>query len=132
MLSQQVLSAASAAERQMYLALTEVEDLTQELAQAIDRQDQVSVRLFLSLRQEQIDRLTEQKALLRRQCSQLPAEDAALLRGILSGTPPSPCPEAEELLRQVERNRILLERVLRADRRSNQRLCGGASFYSKR
>ena len=35
MISQQVLSAASAAERQMYLALSEVEDLTQELADAI-------------------------------------------------------------------------------------------------
>ncbi len=132
MLSQQVLSAASAAERQMYLALTEVEELTQELAQAIDRQDQVSVRLFLSLRQEQINRLTEQKALLQHLCGQLPAESAALLQGILSGTPPSSCPEAEELSRQVERNRILLERVLRADRRSNQRLCGRDSFYSNR
>lgn len=132
MLNQQVLSAASAAERQMYLTLTEVEDLTQELAQAIERQDQVSVRLFLSMRQEQINRLMEQKALLRRQCSQLPENDAALLQGLLSGAPPSPCPEAEELLQQVQRNKVLLERILRADRRSSQRLCGGDSFYAKR
>lgn len=131
MLSQQVLAAASAAEKQMYLALTEVEDLTQELAQAIDRQDQVSVRMFLSLRQEQIDKLTELQALLRRQCRQLPEDDAALLRGILSGTPPSPCPQAEDLLQQVKRNRILLERVCRADQQSSRRLCGNSSFYSK-
>lgn len=131
MLSQQVLSAATAVEKQMYLALTEVEDLTQELAQAIDRQDQVSVRMFLALRQEQIDRLTAQKALLRRQCSQLPEKDAALLHDILFGTSTSPCPGAEDLLRQVERNRTLLERVRRADQRSSRRLCGNNSFYGK-
>ena len=132
MLSQQVLSAGSPAEGQKDLSLSEVGGLAPELAQAIDRQDQVSVRLFLSLRQEQINRLTEQKALLQHLCGQLPAESAALLQGILSGTPPSSCPEAEELSRQVERNRILLERVLRADRRSNQRLCGRDSFYGNR
>ena len=63
MLSQEVLSAAAAVEKKMYLALCEVEELTMELAQAVDRRDQVSVRMFLSLRQEQVDHLQEQKAL---------------------------------------------------------------------
>ena len=52
MLSKQELDAALAAERAMYRALSEVQDITRELLDAVDRQDQVSVRLFLSMRQE--------------------------------------------------------------------------------
>ena len=57
MLSKQELDAALAAERAMYRALSEVQDITRELLDAVDRQDQVSVRLFLSMRQEQINQL---------------------------------------------------------------------------
>jgi hypothetical protein len=124
MLSQQVLTAVVAVEKQIYLALTEVEELTGELAQAVERQDQVSVRMFLSLRQEEVDRLTEQKTLLRRQCARLPREDGDLLRRLLSGSEPSPPPEADALVRQVEKNRALLDRILRTDHRVTQRLSG--------
>ena len=47
MLSKQELDAALAAERAMYRALSEVQDITRELLDAVDRQDQVSVRLWL-------------------------------------------------------------------------------------
>ena len=68
MLSKQELDAALAAERAMYRALSEVQDITRELLDAVDRQDQVSVRLFLSMRQEQINQLRDQKELLKKQC----------------------------------------------------------------
>ena len=131
MLSQEVLSAAAAVEKKMYLALCEVEELTMELAQAVDRRDQVSVRMFLSLRQEQVDRLQEQKALLNKQCAQLPDQDGTLLNQLLNAKEPPPCAGAEELLRQVQRNRLLLERILRADRQASRRLGGAGSFYEK-
>ena len=67
MLSKQELDAALAAERAMYRALSEVQDITRELLDAVDRQDQVSVRLFLSMRQEQINQLRDQKELLEKQ-----------------------------------------------------------------
>ena len=66
MLSKQELDAALAAERAMYRALSEVQDITRELLDAVDRQDQVSVRLFLSMRQEQINQLRDQKELLKK------------------------------------------------------------------
>ena len=131
MLSQEVLSAAAAVEKKMYLALCEVEELTMELAQAVDRRDQVSVRMFLSLRQEQVDHLQEQKALLNKQCAQLPDQDETLLRQLLNAKEPPSCTGAEELLRQVQRNRLLLERILRADRQASRRLGGASSFYEK-
>ena len=40
MLSKQELDAALAAERAMYRALSEVQDITRELLDAVDRQDQ--------------------------------------------------------------------------------------------
>ena len=75
MLSKQELDAALAAERAMYRALSEVQDITRELLDAVDRQDQVSVRLFLSMRQEQINQLRDQKELLKKQCGGLPKEE---------------------------------------------------------
>ena len=128
MLSKQELDAALAAERAMYRALSEVQDITRELLDAVDRQDQVSVRLFLSMRQEQINQLRDQKELLKKQCGGLPKEEGALLRQILSGKKPAGV-EGEALSLQVERNRALLERTLQADKALSRRLAGRESFY---
>ena len=128
MLSKQELDAALAAERAMYRALSEVQDITRELLDAVDRQDQVSVRLFLSMRQEQINQLRDQKELLKKQCRGLPKEEGDLLRQILSGKKPAGV-EGEALSLQVERNRALLERTLQADKALSRRLAGRESFY---
>ena len=128
MLSKQELDAALAAERAMYRALSEVQDITRELLDAVDRQDQVSVRLFLSMRQEQINQLRDQKELLKKQCGGLPKEVGDLLRQILSGKKPAGV-EGEALSLQVERNRALLERTLQADKALSRRLAGRESFY---
>ena len=128
MLSKQELDAALAAERAMYRALSEVQDITRELLDAVDRQDQVSVRLFLSMRQEQINQLRDQKELLKKQCGGRPKEEGDLLRQILSGKKPAGV-EGEALSLQVERNRALLERTLQADKALSGRLAGRESFY---
>lgn len=133
MLDDRHFSAASAVQRKMYVLLTEVSELTDQLSQAVDRQDQVSVRMFLSMRQEELQRLADCQLMLRRQCEALPGTDGALLHqmisGSFSGTPPSPAGEA--LLHQVQRNRALLERVQRVDQSVSRRLGGKNSFYAK-
>ena len=132
MLSQQVVSAAAVVERKIYGLLAETEELTDELARALERQDQVAVRMFLSLRQDQVDQLTEQKALLKQQCRKLPPQEGALLRQFLNGEGTPASPQEEALARQVEKNRTLLERILRADRVISRRLGGAGSFYVNR
>lgn len=133
MLNDQHFSAASAVQRKMYVLLTEVSELTDELSQAVDRQDQVSVRMFLSMRQEALQRLADCQLTLRRQWEALPGEDGALLHqmlsGAFSGTPPSPAGEA--LLGQIQRNRALLDRIRQADQAVSRRLSGKRSFYAK-
>ena len=127
MLSKQELDAALAAERAMYRALSEVQDITRELLDAVDRQDQVSVRLFLSMRQEQINQLRDQKELLKKamwRTAQGRGRSAAPdpVRKKPAGV------EGEALSLQVERNRALLERTLQADKALSRRLAGRESF----
>ena len=130
MLSTQVISAAVSLQRSMYMSLTEVDELTTELSEAVNRQDQVSVQIFLSMRQEPINRLQALKARVEKQCAQLPPSEGALLRDILNGQGTPSNPQEEELTRLVEKNRGLLSRIVRADRRISQRLGGTHSFYS--
>lgn len=133
MLSDQTLSTATAIQRKMYTSLTEVADLTDQLSQSVDRRDQVSVQMFLSMRQEEINQLTSCKAILQRQCAELSPEDGALLRQLLTGqvSQPPTSPAGQALLQQVEKNRALLERVCRADQAVSRRLGGPTSYYAK-
>lgn len=131
MLSAEALSQATAVEKSMYRSLTDLEELTQELSQAVDRGDRVSIQMFLSMRQEPLDQLLKQQAALRRQRAGLPPEDARLLQALLEDAEPPACAGSEELVRQTARNRALLGRIIQADRRISQRLGGSSSFYAK-
>lgn len=130
---EQAIAASLAVEKQMNLALAEALELTQELLDSLSRQDEVSVRLNLSLRQEPIDRLHTCQEALRRQAAGLPPLERDTLRGLLNGEPPPPGnAAAQELAGQVARNRGLLERVVQADRTVSRRLGGQQSFYQQK
>lgn len=131
MLTAQVLSQATAVEKAMYRALTELEELTQELAEAVTRGDKVSIQMFLSMRRDPLNQMAQHQASLRRQYAALPGEDARLLRTLVESSSPPACDGSEELVRQAARNRTILERIVRADRKISQRLTGNASFYAK-
>lgn len=134
MIRDQDYAASTAIQRKMYTSPNEVAELTDELSQAVSRQDQVSVRMFLSMRLEEIQRLTSYQAMLNRQCAQLSPEDAKLLTQLNSGlfSGQAPTPAAQALLKQAQRNRTVLERVRRADQAVSSRLGGSHSFYSKK
>ena len=65
-MNEQTITEAHGACRRIYTALTELLELTNELSEAIQRQDQVSVQLFLSMRQEPLEQLRVYDARLRR------------------------------------------------------------------
>ena len=127
-MDEQVIKTAVGTERKMYSALTEVMELTEELTDAVQRQDQVSVRLFLSMRQEPINQLRDHKALLQRQCKELPAPQGEQLRRILSGETQGEIPGAQDLEKLVRQNKSLLDRVIRADEKVNRRVSGDKSI----
>lgn len=118
-------------ERKRYNLLNEVFDLSRQLAEAVDRQDQVTVQMLLSMRQEPINSL---ELVLRAQESKLgslPPQEAARLGSLLDGAPPE-VPEEEPLAGQVANNRKLLERTVELDQRINRKLTGPESVYETR
>lgn len=130
-MNQQSIMEALALERKRHEALTEAQELTGELAEALQRQDQVSVQMFLSMRQEPINRLREFQALRRKQLAALPEGELREMETLLSGKAPGQTAMEQNLGRLAGQNRQLLERVIQADRRINMRLGGKKSFYAQ-
>ena len=127
----QVIAAALATERKCYAALTEVMELTQDLSDAVQRQDQVTVQMFLSMRQEPINQLKEYRSLQRKRCASLPEEECAALWKVLTGKGADGTGQLQDLEKVVGQNQSLLERIQQADRQVSVRLGGKKSFYSK-
>ncbi|HIY73756.1 MAG TPA: hypothetical protein H9826_07265 [Candidatus Intestinimonas merdavium] len=127
----QVIAAALATERKCYAALTEVMELTQDLSDAVQRQDQVTVQMFLSMRQEPINQLKEYRSLQRKRCASLPEEESAALWKVLTGKGADGTGQLQDLEKVVGQNQSLLERIQQADRQVSVRLGGKKSFYSK-
>ena len=129
MLSEQTVMSALVTERKMYTALTELLETTGELSEALSRQDQVSFQLYLGMRQDMLNQLAECKAILKKQCAELPEKEGNALRGVLSGETPED-DGVQRLADQVRRNRELWQKAVLADRLANQRLGGKKSFYA--
>lgn len=117
-------------EKKMYAKLTEVLDLSEQLAEAVDRQDHVSIRMLLSMRQAPIFQLKEIDSNLRLKESDLEPERAAHYTDLLNGGQPE-SPEEAPLAEQVSANRRLLQRVLELDQRVSQKMGGERSAYSR-
>ena len=117
-------------EKKKYNYLVEIQDLTRQLAESLDRNDQVSTRMLVAMRQEPLLQLEELKqAVEAKETSLLPQE-----RERVSALREGAAPKGEEETiyhNQVGSVRRLLERVIALDERLNRRLAGGKSFYSR-
>ena len=112
--------------------LNEVEDLTQQLGQAIDRNDQVSASLIIAMREEPLAKLQAADQALREQLEALPDRDEARrLANMLNGGPAEdPASQTQQMLvSQVAANNRRLNQVRELDRMLNQRLAREQSAY---
>lgn len=131
-MDEKVIAAAIATERKRYTTLTEVMELTKELSDAFQRQDQVSVRLFLSMRQEPINQLREYRAIQRKRCAALHDEESEALWKVLTGQGSGDGSEQLQVLEKLAgQNRNLLERIQKADRQISIKLGGKKSYYAR-
>lgn len=117
-------------ERHLYVKLTEFESITIQLGEAVDRRDEVSVRMLLNMRDEPANQLQEIDQYLRRRLLELPEDDAIRGRELLEGAPQEQ-PEEARLCAQVSQNQRLLKRCMELDRRINTRVGSNRSFYAK-
>ena len=114
-------------ERKKYNLLNDVMDLSQQLATAMDRNDQVSVRMLVAMRQDPLTQLEEVKHNLSRRLLEFSPDDQDLAHRLLQGEAGS-SPREQAVADQSNVNRRLLERIIELDRRLNHRLTGDKSY----
>lgn len=117
-------------ERRKYNLLSEVMDLSGQMGEAMDRSDDVSLRMLLSMRQEPILGLEEVKNSIRTKREGLTPEETERVSALEAGAQPQDG-EERTYCEEYGRARRLLERVLELDRRLNRRLTGKDSCYTE-
>lgn len=109
--------------RKRYTALTEIYDLTVQMGEALDRDDGTSFGMLLSMRQEPLLRMQELDENIRR----IGKTDAPDIRerwdALLDGHAPRDADE-DMVVKQMQQNRRLIERLVPLDSRINQSLAG--------
>ena len=117
-------------ERQKYNHLSELMDLTRQLGEAIDRGDEVSVRILVSMRNDPLVGLEELKKATQLRTEALIREELERVEELNSGASPE---DEKEILyvNQAGSSRRLWERVVELDQRLNRRMAGDDSFYAK-
>lgn len=118
-------------ERKKYNYLSEVLDLTQQLVDSLERNDQVSARMVLAMRQEPVLHLGEMDQACQARLQDLAQEDRERAAALLKGAQPQ-SKEEQTFLEQASMTRRLLERVVDLDRRVSLRIAGENSFYKKK
>lgn len=114
--------------RCIYNLLGEVLDLSQQLADALDREDQITIRLLLGMREEPIQNLAKRREILMQIVEDLPPEEGERLRELLNDA--SAETEADDaLVQQVSANARLLQRVQELDRQLNRKIAQDKSIY---
>lgn len=105
--------------------LNELEDLTQQLGESIDRNDQVSTQLLIAMREEPLAKLQAADKALREQLEALSdPEEAAALAALLNGEATAEQGERTQqmLQEQVAANRRRLKQIMERNRILSQRL----------
>ena len=112
--------------------LNELEDLTRQMAQSIDRNDQVSTSMLIGMRAEPLAKLQAADRALREQLESLRDTDtaAALASMLNGGAPVDPDERLQVMLcEQVAANKRRLKQIMDVDRVLNQRMAREKSAY---
>ena len=115
-------------ERKLYSKISETVELTQELSDSVERNDQVSLDMFLSLRQRPILEMEEIESRISLKRVELNQEDALRFDALLSGALADSRNELP-LTNQLAMNRRFLARLTELDRHVSRKLCGDRSYY---
>ena len=118
-------------ERKKYNLLSEVMDLSKQLGEVMDRNDDVSIRLLLAMRQEPLLQLQELKRATEIKKESLSPEDRERVSALNQGAAPRG-EEETAYQNQAGSARRLLERVVELDDRLNRRMGGKDSFYTQK
>lgn len=118
-------------ERKIYRKLDETYQITQELAEAVSRGDQVSVGMLISSRQTPVLELKEGFASVYLKRCDLSGDDEKQFDRLISSGGQPQSPAEQEVANQITANRRLWEKIVTLDRRVNERICRDQSIYYK-
>lgn len=119
---------AQVQEKRRYALLSELFDLTKQLAEAVDRSDEVTIQMLLSMREGPLAQMRQVEENLARQRSSLSEEDGRRLAELLSGAQ-AQRQEENGLSGQVGTNRRLLGQLVELDKRVNKKVTREKSVY---
>lgn len=123
-----ILLDAQVQAKRIYNLLNEVMDVSRQMAEAMDRDDQVAIRMLVSMREEPVRKLRQARQALEEQRDTLDPETARRLSRLLNGEAAETEAEAP-LAAQIGANRRLLEQVLELDRVLNRKVTREESIY---
>lgn len=129
-MDQNLLMKAQGQAKRIYMLLIEVQDISKQLADALDRNDQVTTRMLISMRSEPIRKLTQAKEALGELQRSNNSPDAIRLRELLDGAEPVAA-EERALATQLQANQRLLEQVLTLDKNLNLKIAREKSIYQQ-
>jgi len=107
--------------RKMYQLLGEVHDLSKQMAEALDRNDEVTVQMLISMRHEPIGELARIREVLREQAESAAQTGDGRLRELLGGAE-ARAPEENGLAAQVAMNGRLLKQVQALEENLNRKI----------
>lgn len=118
-------------ERKKYNCLSEVMDLSRQLSEVLDRNDGVSARMLVAMREEPLLQLKELKEAVTFKRESLTAEEREWVSALAEGAAPR---NEDETVYQNQAGSVrrLLERVIELDERLSRRLAGENSFYAQK
>lgn len=118
-----------------YGFLREIDRLTQELKESLERKDEVSVQLLMQMRAEEMAKIEECQEELWKAAGQ-EREHSAYLKQLLSCDPRQHQPggsfEEKKILEIRQKSLELLKEIRELDERLNLSIGGEKSFYKKK
>lgn len=112
--------------------LNELDDLTRQMGEAADRNDQVSLGMLIAMREDPLSKLQAADQAIRDQLELMTDKmEAAQLASMLNGGLPADPGERmqQQLCEQVTTNNRRLKRIIELDQRLNERLAREDSVY---
>lgn len=109
--------------------LNEIMDLSQQMAEAVDRNDEVTVGMLISMRSEPMEKLKTADQTLHKLIDSLAGtEDGERLTSLLNGREVAEGME-EALAKQAASNTRLLEKIAALERILNQKITRDKSIF---
>ena len=114
--------------KRIYTALNEALDLTRQLADAVDRDDQVATRMLIAMRQEPTDKLAGAHQALAQQRQTQVTQVIQRYIHVLRGEAAESAEEAP-LTAQIGVNQRVLKQLVELDQVVNRKLAREKSIY---